>query len=130
MINKIYNVTIISKEKIYDKTGWYYLHNNMFGKVDVDNNIINAVILNGKWLPYSTDSNKIKNEGFFIIENISLLNSYKLEKNNLSSKLEEKNQISLEIDNEIDNRNNLINQLKSEINYQEKTPAKRYIIFI
>ena len=119
------NITIEQiKEKIYDKTGWYYLEDDIFGQVDVDAKIIKGVILKNKWIPCSDDKEKIKEEELFILDNIGLLNNYKLQKSFLNDKLKEKNKISIEIQNEINSRNNLIEELKKEINSQEKVRQK------
>lgn len=112
------------KEKIYDKTGWYYIEDDIFGKKDVDNNIVKGVILNGNWNPYSIDAHIISEEELFIIDNISLLNSYKIEKEKLRRKINEKDKILLDIKNEIINRNNMIRDLKIEIISQEKIHQK------
>lgn len=112
------------REQIYGKTGWYYIDNDIFGRKDVDNNIVNGVILMDKWLPYSTDKKRIKEEELFIVENINLLNNYRLEKRIINEKTKEKDIIFLKIENEINNRNNLIDDLKKDIISKEKIQQK------
>lgn len=108
------------KMQIFDQTGWYMIENDCIAKVDVDNNILNAIKLdsNDEWRPKMHIK---KNEALeFIDENkilLEQLTNYMLKLDILKNK---KQKLGNQLSGLKDERYNAINDLMINKNKTKK----------
>ena len=116
---KVKNIKNIQSE-LFALTGWYHLEGkgeNVIGNIDVDYNVINAIKLEKKWVPYSADEKKIIIEKDFINKNREILDKYKKEYHKLSLMNNKQDTIQNIIDVMIDKRNNIIDKTRRSQKY-------------
>ena len=115
-LNKINKNLLNIKERIFNDTGFYEIKSNVFGNVDVDGQVINAIVLKDKWLPYSTDLTKVNQEEKIIFEHNQILNEYRSEYKKIDGISNEQNNITLNINKHI----NVITKIREKKIYENK----------
>ena len=113
------NLTNI-KGIIFNDTGFYEIKPNVFGTVDVDGHVINAIVLNDKWSPYSAIETKANEEEKIIFEHSQILNDYKSEYCKISEINAKQNSITENINKQIEERNSIITQIREKKIYENK----------